>query len=149
MGMSEGYKNRIGNLIRDARKHRGLTQHQLADLLGTSQSAVNRIEKGHQNLSIEMLARIGEASGAGRVVLIQRNGDRDNAFMQRRAEWDAPGVAPLVTPPDGRGYRYFPRWAKERTRSLSQAATKARSRSKAVTHPTPSASSCWSPISIR
>src|ERR1700754_3525407 len=59
--MSEGYKNRIGNLIRDARKHRGLTQPQLADLLGTSQSAVNRIEKGHQNLSLEMLARIGAA----------------------------------------------------------------------------------------
>ena len=31
--MSEGYKGRIGNLIRDARKHRGRTQHQLADLL--------------------------------------------------------------------------------------------------------------------
>src|SRR3954468_13041658 len=59
--MTEGYKNRIGNLIRDARKHRGLTQHQLAELLGTSQSAVNRIEKGHQNMSIEMLARIGAA----------------------------------------------------------------------------------------
>src|SRR6187399_1646494 len=59
--MSESYKNRIGNLIRDARKHRGLTQHQLADLLGTSQSAVNRIEKGHQNMSLEMLARIGAA----------------------------------------------------------------------------------------
>src|SRR3954468_24596594 len=59
--MTEGYKNRIGNLIRDARKHRGLTQHQLAELLGTSQSAVNRIEKGHQNLSLDMLARIGSA----------------------------------------------------------------------------------------
>src|SRR3954467_8503169 len=59
--MSEGYKNRIGNLIRDARKHRGLTQHQLADLLGTSQSAINRIEKGHQNMSLEMIARIGAA----------------------------------------------------------------------------------------
>src|ERR1041384_8365441 len=55
------YKGRIGNLIRDARKHRGLTQQQLADLLGTSQSAVNRIEKGHQNLSLEMLARIRAA----------------------------------------------------------------------------------------
>src|SRR6478735_5224416 len=59
--MSESYKDRIGNLIRDARKHRGLTQHQLADLLGTSQSAINRIEKGHQNMSLEMLARIGSA----------------------------------------------------------------------------------------
>src|SRR6201991_2505108 len=59
--MSEGYKGRIGSIIRDARKHRGLTQQQLAELLSTSQSAINRIEKGHQNLSLEMLARIGAA----------------------------------------------------------------------------------------
>jgi UDP-N-acetylglucosamine 1-carboxyvinyltransferase len=59
--MSEDYLSRIGNLIRDARKHRGYTQTQLADVLGTSQSAINRIERGHQNLSLEMLARIGEA----------------------------------------------------------------------------------------
>ncbi len=59
--MSEDYLSRIGNLIRDARKHRGYTQTQLADVLATSQSAINRIERGHQNLSLEMLARIGEA----------------------------------------------------------------------------------------
>ncbi|UAL31487.1 UDP-N-acetylglucosamine 1-carboxyvinyltransferase [Nocardioides rotundus] len=59
--MTEDYKDRIGNLIRDARKHRGLTQAQLAERLGTSQSAINRIEKGHQNLSLEMVARIGAA----------------------------------------------------------------------------------------
>jgi UDP-N-acetylglucosamine 1-carboxyvinyltransferase len=59
--MTEDYLSRIGHLIRDARKHRGFTQQQLADVLNTSQSAVNRIERGHQNLSLEMLARIGEA----------------------------------------------------------------------------------------
>ncbi|GAB2661566.1 helix-turn-helix domain-containing protein [Kribbella swartbergensis] len=59
--MSDDYLSRIGNLIRDARKHRGWTQAQLAEVLNTSQSAVNRIEKGHQNLTLEMLARIGEA----------------------------------------------------------------------------------------
>ena len=59
--MSQDYLGRIGNLIRDARKHRGLTQKQLADLLSTSQSAITRIEKGQQNLSLEMLARIGSA----------------------------------------------------------------------------------------
>jgi UDP-N-acetylglucosamine 1-carboxyvinyltransferase len=59
--MADDYLSRIGNLIRDARKHRGWTQQQLADVLATSQSAVNRIERGHQNLSLEMLARIGEA----------------------------------------------------------------------------------------
>lgn len=55
------YLGRIGHLIRDARKHRGWTQAQLAEELGTSQSAINRIERGHQNLTMEMLARIGEA----------------------------------------------------------------------------------------
>ncbi|MGH3496444.1 MAG: helix-turn-helix domain-containing protein [Nocardioidaceae bacterium] len=59
--MSEDYLSRIGNLIRDARKHRGWTQTELADVLGTSQSAVNRIERGHQNVSLDMLARIGAA----------------------------------------------------------------------------------------
>ncbi len=43
--MTDDYKGRIGNLVRDARKHRGLTQAQLAERLATSQSAINRIEK--------------------------------------------------------------------------------------------------------
>jgi UDP-N-acetylglucosamine 1-carboxyvinyltransferase len=67
--MTQDYLGRIGNLIRDARKHRGWTQQQLADVLNTSQSAVNRIEKGHQNLSLEMLARIGEALDSEMITL--------------------------------------------------------------------------------
>ena len=59
--MTDTYLDRIGGLIRDARKHRGLTQTQLADVLGTSQSAVHRIEVGNQNLSLEMVTRIAEA----------------------------------------------------------------------------------------
>src|SRR3954453_467347 len=58
---SEAHLRQIGSLIRDARKHRGLTQAGLAEALGTSQSAVNRIEQGGQNLSVEMLTRISEA----------------------------------------------------------------------------------------
>ncbi|MFE4858763.1 helix-turn-helix domain-containing protein [Streptomyces sp. NPDC056670] len=59
--MADDYLVRIGKLIRDARQHRGWTQTQLAEALGTSQSAVNRIERGNQNISLEMIARIGEA----------------------------------------------------------------------------------------
>ena len=59
--MTDTYADRIGGLIRDARKHRGLTQTQLADVLGTSQSAVHRIEAGNQNLSLDMVNRIAEA----------------------------------------------------------------------------------------
>jgi UDP-N-acetylglucosamine 1-carboxyvinyltransferase len=58
-GMTEDYPARIGTLIRDARRHQGLSQSELGELLGTSQSAVARIEQGKQNLSLEMLARIG------------------------------------------------------------------------------------------
>ena len=59
--MTETSLDRIGSLIRDARKHRGLTQTQLASVLGTSQSAVHRIEAGNQNLSLEMVNRIAAA----------------------------------------------------------------------------------------
>ncbi|MGE9808079.1 helix-turn-helix domain-containing protein [Janibacter sp. G1551] len=59
--MSTDYLVRIGGLIRDARRHKGMSQQDLAEILGTSQGAVTRIEAGKQNLSLEMLARIGEA----------------------------------------------------------------------------------------
>ena len=46
-----------------------MTQQQLASTLGTSQSAVNRIEKGRQNVSLEMLARISDVLSANIVSL--------------------------------------------------------------------------------
>jgi len=54
------YKVKIGNLIQESRTQKGFTQAQLADALGTSQSAINRIERGGQNISLEMIARISD-----------------------------------------------------------------------------------------
>ncbi|MGL5405488.1 MAG: helix-turn-helix domain-containing protein [Propionibacteriaceae bacterium] len=51
----------LGAMIRDARKQRGMTQTQLADILGTSQGAMTRIEAGGQNLSLDMINRIAAA----------------------------------------------------------------------------------------
>lgn len=51
----------VGALIRGARVNRKLTQAQLAERVGTSQSAINRIEQGSQNISIELLARLSTA----------------------------------------------------------------------------------------
>ena len=56
----EAYLDKIGSLIQETRQSKGYTQAQLADALGTSQSAINRIEKGGQNISLEMIARISE-----------------------------------------------------------------------------------------
>jgi UDP-N-acetylglucosamine 1-carboxyvinyltransferase len=61
MSVTELLPRSIGTLIRDARKQRGLTQQELANVLGTSQSAVHRIESGGQNLSLEMINRIAGA----------------------------------------------------------------------------------------
>src|SRR3978361_371163 len=71
--MTEDYLGRIGTLIRDARRHKNMTQSDLAEKLSTSQSAVARIEQGKQNLSLEMLARIG-ASLDSEFVSLGRSG---------------------------------------------------------------------------
>jgi UDP-N-acetylglucosamine 1-carboxyvinyltransferase len=51
---------KIGGLIAQIRQERGLTQAEFARKLSTSQSAVNRIEHGRQNLSLETLGRISD-----------------------------------------------------------------------------------------
>lgn len=65
------YKTKIGHLIQETRQSRGLTQAELAESLGTSQSAINRIEKGGQNISLEMLARISDVLSSEIVSLNQ------------------------------------------------------------------------------
>lgn len=56
----QGTNQKIGQLIHQIRQERGLTQAEFARQLNTSQSAVNRIEHGRQNMSLDMLARISD-----------------------------------------------------------------------------------------
>jgi UDP-N-acetylglucosamine 1-carboxyvinyltransferase len=51
---------KIGQLIAQIRQDKGLTQAEFARRLNTSQSAVNRMEHGRQNLSLETLGRISD-----------------------------------------------------------------------------------------
>jgi UDP-N-acetylglucosamine 1-carboxyvinyltransferase len=51
---------KIGQLIAQIRQERGLTQTEFARKLATSQSAVNRMEHGKQNMSLETLGRISD-----------------------------------------------------------------------------------------
>lgn len=70
----------IGSLIAQIRQERGLTQAEFARRLATSQSAVNRMEHGKQNLSIETLGRISSVlnkqliSLSGQAVNLRING---------------------------------------------------------------------------
>src|SRR5689334_9421253 len=49
------------NLIRNQRKALGLTQQQLAHLVGTSQQQVQRIEAGAQTIRLDLAVSIAEA----------------------------------------------------------------------------------------
>src|SRR6266567_8573107 len=56
----ETSNEKIGGLIAQIRQERSLTQAEFARKLGTSQSAVNRMEHGKQNMSLETLGRISD-----------------------------------------------------------------------------------------
>ena len=51
----------IGTMINQIREDTRMTQSELADKIGTTQSVIARIEKGEQNLSTETLSKISEA----------------------------------------------------------------------------------------
>ena len=57
------YKVAIGQLVERLRTEQGLTQAELAEEIGSSQTAVHRIEKGAQNLSLEQVEKISRALG--------------------------------------------------------------------------------------
>jgi transcriptional regulator, XRE family len=63
MKKAASYQQEIGRVIEKMRKDKGLTQAELAKEIGTSQSAIHRIEKGDQNISLEMVKKISNELG--------------------------------------------------------------------------------------
>ncbi|HEY4489142.1 MAG TPA: UDP-N-acetylglucosamine 1-carboxyvinyltransferase [Candidatus Paceibacterota bacterium] len=53
-------QTKVGFLIKKLREEKGMTQKVFAKELGTSQSAVARIENGHQNLTLNELGKISK-----------------------------------------------------------------------------------------
>ena len=53
----------IGALVRRTRQEAGFSQAQLAEMLGTTQSAVSLYEAGERGISIDMTMRIARALG--------------------------------------------------------------------------------------
>lgn len=51
----------IGLQIADARKKKGLTQQQLAELAGVNRVNIAKIENGRYNVSIDILSRVCNA----------------------------------------------------------------------------------------
>lgn len=58
------YQQQIGAVIERLRVQKGWTQADLADKVGSSQSAIHRIEKGNQNVSLEMINKLSKVLGS-------------------------------------------------------------------------------------
>lgn len=72
-GVREGYRAasvgyRLAERVRTLREHRGLSQQDLADRIGSTQSAISRLEAGGAEPSLTTLERIGRALNAELVV---------------------------------------------------------------------------------
>ena len=63
MKKAKTYQQVIGETIEQMRLEKGWTQGDLAEAVGSSQSAIHRIEKGGQNVSLEMVKKLSEALG--------------------------------------------------------------------------------------
>ena len=63
MKKNRSYQEVIGETIEQMRLEKGWTQGDLAEAVGTSQSAIHRMEKGSQNISLEMVKKLSEALG--------------------------------------------------------------------------------------
>lgn len=66
-------QKKIGSFIAELREQKGFTQKAFAHALKTSQSAVARMERGQQNFSTEMLAKISDVLNQEIITLANRS----------------------------------------------------------------------------
>jgi transcriptional regulator with XRE-family HTH domain len=75
--------SRGGDLIREGRRRAGLTQSALAEMVGTTQSAVARWERGGSSPSMDTTIRVLRAMGFDLDYMLVEYDDSDNAQAAR------------------------------------------------------------------
>jgi len=68
--LEEGYKSfRLGAMIQEARKEKGMTQQELADKCGTTKSYISRLENNVKEVRLSTLQNIVELGLGGKLEL--------------------------------------------------------------------------------
>lgn len=75
--MEESTLKIIGNNIRQRRKLKGLTQEQLAELVGTNFSYIGKMERGEHNIKIKTLEKVAKALDVSLPVLLSNGAFKD------------------------------------------------------------------------
>jgi transcriptional regulator with XRE-family HTH domain len=71
----------VGALVREARRHAGLTQAELAARLGTKQPVVSRWERGVDTPRFDTLARLLQECGFEADLVFRRHDDDDRTLI--------------------------------------------------------------------
>ena len=69
----------FGQLVRDARKKRSLSQQTLADRVSLSRTAITNVEKGRQRVPLHMIQSFAQALGVEASALLPRPLSDDEA----------------------------------------------------------------------
>ena len=75
-----------GELVREARRRAGLTQKELAERAGTTQSAIARLESGRSSPSLEQVERLMRLSGFQLIVELAPYDDSDIVQAEARLQ---------------------------------------------------------------
>jgi len=67
----------VAQLVYDLRTSAGLTQRQLAERMGTTQSVISRLEQAGRLPTLDLLARVATATGADLRLLARHAGGAD------------------------------------------------------------------------
>jgi len=79
---------RGNHLIREARKRAGLTQTELAERVGTTQSAIARLERGVGHPTMQRISELVDACGLELQVRLVPSDDHDWSMVARNAMLD-------------------------------------------------------------
>jgi transcriptional regulator with XRE-family HTH domain len=78
-----------GELVREARKRSGMTQAELAEKAGTTQSAIARLESGRTSPSLEDVQRLMRLAGFELIVELAPFDDSDRVQARERLKLTA------------------------------------------------------------
>lgn len=77
-----------GDLIRQTRKTKGITQRQLGELVGTTDTHISQIEKGYQRGSYMVLTKIARRLGLPVALILQNAGFEVDGIGDKELEFD-------------------------------------------------------------
>ena len=77
--------NKTGKLISKLRKEKGLTQKQLADIIGVVPKTISKWETGNGFPDVSLLAGLSDALGVSEKVVLEGEVVKNNALSVTRA----------------------------------------------------------------